>query len=491
MLLPLLASTVEVDLSLEVAAQVHSNWNKKRDVLSKPRTVDNETEDVSVASPEKVVSWREILKLFLPLTMASFTNTLVPPLINAGIVRVADVAESSLAAYSVASNLIWLLSPFVVMVPHAYLVLVKNQESFSKLRGFMLFLGGGVMVVGVLLAFTPLANLVLGGFIGLTSVLAWRTTKILRILLLLPIISICRSFFHGMLISRHRGDLVWWGGLGGLLALLAGIGMSRYFRFLPGDIYGTLMALTAAGVETGILGWGISRLYKRGYSNPDNESKNYSLTYPEIFRFFLPLVLTTWIMGFSPTVINSGLARSANPVISIAAFSVASSIIFALESPVIVIRSIVLAFVGKPHTIRRLRSFSFFLGAIMTSLLALIGFTKLAEIVLMGLIGVSQDVYILALPMVRILSVVLVILAWRQFNYALLMHNHKTRHIGYSALARLAFLTIFLFAGIRLLPNFPTYYLATIAYIGGFIVETSIVHARGSGLVPKKVSPLA
>jgi hypothetical protein len=459
--------------------------------LQKTKTAVEEPAYKEASSPEKVAPWREIFRLFLPLTMASFANAFIPPFINAGIVRVADDIESSLAAYSVASNLTWLLSPFAVMVPNVYLVLVKNRQSFSKLRSFILLLCGGVIGAGSLLSFTPIADVVLGRVIGLTPDLALRATGTLRALLLLPLVSIWRAFSQGLLISRHRADIVWWGSLAGFLAVIAGVGVSRYLSFLPGDIFGALMALTAACVEAGVLQWGASRPYIGSFSDPADGEGSYKLTYPDILRFFMPLVLTTWIMGLSPTVLNSGLARTPNPEVSIAAFSVATSLTFAFESPVMVIRNLALSLRETSQTMRRLRTFSLLVGVAMTSIVALIGFTKLAEITLVGLTGVSREVYNLSLPVVRILSLSLVILAWRQFYYALLMRNLKTRYIGHSAVARLLFLTAALFGGMAMWPTLPGTHIAAIAYIGGFIVETLIVYGCGFNLVPAKRPPLA
>jgi hypothetical protein len=208
-------------------------------------------------------------------------------------------------------------------------------------------------------------------------------------------------------------------------------------------------------------------------SGTDATANGTAPAYGQIARFFLPLVVTTWIMGFSRTIIDAGLARTATPEIALAAFSVAASVVFAFESPVVSIRSAVLAF---PHTLsncRRLRGFSLAVGSLMTGLIVLLSATGLTRLILTRLIGVTGEVQRLATGAIWIMATALMVLAFRQYNYARLMKQERTALISVSALFRILFLAAALYIGLSLWPDGR---MAAIIYVAGFILETVITH---------------
>ena len=232
------------------------------------------------------VNIKSIFKLFLPLALASWVSTLIPPLINAGIVRVSDDPEAALASYSVARNLIWLLAPFAVMVPNAFLVLVKNKNSYKRFRNFLVILCGIFLGIGLIVIYTPLKIVVLEILMGLTPSLAQKTEDALKVFLIFPLVSIWRAFSQGILIQRHQTRILLWGGIAGFLTLLAGVLLSRYLIFLPGAIYGAIMVILATGADASILHWK-SRIWAGNTTSELQGEKNYLPTYLQIFNFFL------------------------------------------------------------------------------------------------------------------------------------------------------------------------------------------------------------
>ncbi len=444
------------------------------------------------------VKFGHIFKLFLPLALASWITTLSAPLINAGIVRIADSPETALAAYAVARNLIWLFSPFAVMVPNAYLVLVKDETTRIKYRNFLMILCGSVIAFGLLVVLTPLRHVLLRSFIGLTLPLAQKTRQVFFVFLLFPLFTMWRGFSQGALIQRHQTKYLLVGSAARFFTLLLSVMAGRYVPFIPGAVYGAILFIVSTAVDAACIHWLSRRTARREaeaqrarVSKGDIGSEprtslssaklgDSGLSFLRIFIFFFPLMFTTWVMAASRTVINAGLARTLHPEVALAAFSVAVSLVFSFESPTFVLRHTTLAFDDRPTTIRRMKIFSLATGTVMTLSIFIVSVTPAIRVILLDLIGVTGTVYYRSVSTVRILSISLLVLAWRQFNYALLMRVQKTNYIGFSAAVRFVFLTVGIFVGLKLWTNIPGSYLAAVLYACGFIVETAIVHYYGA-----------
>jgi hypothetical protein len=430
------------------------------------------------------VRFGTIFKLFLPLALASWITMISAPLINAGIVRVANPPEAALAAYAVARNLIWLFSPFNVMVPNAFLVLVKDETTLIKYRNFLIILSGAVLGFGLLVVLTPLWQVLLRDLMGLTLALAQTTRQALLVLLLSPLFTMWRGFTQGALIQRHQTKYLLAGGVAHFVILLLGVLAGRFVTLIAGAVYGAILFVVSSAADATCIHW-LAKLTKPG-AERDVESVASSksetgigdsgLTFTRIFIFFFPLMLTTWVMAASRTVINAGLARTLQPEIALASFSVAVGLVFAFESPTFVMRHTTLAFDDRPSTLKRLALFTLIVGTMMTLAILIISVTPAINVILRDLIGVTGAVFSQSVVSVQILSITLLILAWRQFNYALLMRVQKTRTIGFSAVMRFVFLTVSIFVGLRLWPDIPGAYLAAVVYACGFVVETVIVH---------------
>ncbi len=422
---------------------------------------------MSTATEQAPVTANTLLSLFVPMALSSWLGWLAPPVINAAVVRASASYETALAAYGVARNLTMLMSPFAVMVPTAVLVLVSGRPSHRQVRNFLALLSAVLAAGTLVLLLTPLRHLLLQGALGLEPLLAERTRLALLILVLHPPISIWRAFSQGVLIQRQRTSAMVWAGAVGFGVSGAGV-MAAGLVGLPGEIYGALLLVVSTLVDAAALQLVVLRTADG--SRGDERVPSFAA----ILRYFLPLVLTTWVMAASRTVIDAGLARTPEPATALAAFSLAASFVFAFEAPVVMLRSAALAFEHDPENRRRLRLFCILVGASMTGLAAGLGFTPLVDLLLGGAGGAHGAVGALTRGGIRILAVSLLILSWRQFNYSLLMKRQRTDIIAVSAFARMGFLAVAIFAGLAVWPDVR---LAAAAYTLGFLLESLICDA--------------
>ncbi len=420
------------------------------------------------------------------MALATSIANFYPPILNAAITRAAGDPESALAAYEVARNLIWVLSPFTAMVPNGLMVLARNRASLARYSIYIWTLTAAFTVAAAAIVVVPPARtLVFERLIGLPAPLSSRSVGALAALLPFPALTVWRALSQGLLLRRRstagflQGGIVGLAALGGGLALVAGIAAAGGRIPVPGAIQGAALLLISTLAEGLYLAW---RCRDCGFDDPADEV-SWNPGWVDMSRFFLPLVLTTWVMAFSRTIINAGLARAPDPAVSLAAFSVACSVVFTFESPVVVIRNTALAFADEPLALQRLPRFTLAVGASMSAVVGLLAATPAIDFALLRLIGVTPAIHRAALAPIAIMAVSLLILGWRQLCYALLMGAQRTATIGTSAVARLLFLAAGLVLGPRLWPALPAAASAAVVYTLGFLLETAITHAAGFPLL--------
>jgi hypothetical protein len=396
------------------------------------------------------------------MALSSWLGWLAPPVINAAVARVTTGYETALAAYGVARNLTMLLSPFAVMVPTAVLVLVTGRPSHRQVAHFLALLSAVLGAGTLLLLLTPLRHPFLEGMLGLNTELADRTNIALLVLILHPPISIWRGFSQGLLIQRKRtGTMVWAGALGFGVSI-AGVGLAAVVPGLPGEVFGAAILVVSTLVDAAALQLVVTRT---GGDGPGDAAIP---SFGAILHYFMPLVVTTWVMAASRTVIDAGLARLPEPAVALAAFSLAASFVFAFEAPVVMLRSAALAFEHNPENRRRLRLFCVAVGGAMTLTAGVSGFTPLVDLLLGGKAPAADAIGNLTRWGIGLMAVSLLILSYRQFNYSLLMKRQRTDIIAFSAVIRMGFLAAAVLGGLWLWRDMR---LAAIVYPLGFLLE--------------------
>jgi uncharacterized membrane protein len=271
-----------------------------------------------------------------------------------------------------------------------------------------------------------------------------------------------------VLIQRQRTATMVWAGALGFGVSVIGVALGGRFPGIPGEIYGAMVLIASTFVDAAALQLVVARASARAGTRPDDDAVP---SFAAILRYFLPLVLTTWVMAASRTVIDAGLARTAGPATALAAFSLATSFVFAFEAPIVMLRSAALAFDHDPENRRRLRLFCIVVGLAMAGSAMVAGFTPLVDLLLGSQAASEGAVGSLTRWGIRIMSVSLLILSWRQFSYSLLMKRQRTDIIAGSAFARMGFLAAAVFGGLAVWPDMRV---AAIAYTLGFLIESLI-----------------
>ncbi len=166
------------------------------------------------------------------------------------------------------------------------------------------------------------------------------------------------------------------------------------------------------------------------------DNKN-TLSYGQIFRFWLPLAATWLMMSVEGPFLAAIIARLAAEKVNLAAYGVAFAFALIAESPVIMLMSASTALCRDRESYRKLRNFSLILSMGVTLALAIFLLPPIFNLVILRLIGLPAEIANL------IHTSLLFLLPWpgaigiRRFYQGILIVRHQTKRIAVSTLARL------------------------------------------------------
>jgi len=190
---------------------------------------------------DEVLGYREIIDFYLPLALTSTIALAVQPTVTFFMGQ-ARFSLESLAVLPVINSLVFIFrSPGLSYQEAAITMLGRNWGNFPVVRNFAIILGLGATAGLALIAWTPLAAVWLRTISGLTFELAEFALAPIRILTLMPMLSVMLSFQRSLLVARRSTGPITWASaieVAGILAVL-------YITIRMGDWVGATAAATA------------------------------------------------------------------------------------------------------------------------------------------------------------------------------------------------------------------------------------------------------
>lgn len=374
------------------------------------------------------------------------------PLLAALIARIAD-PKFNLAAYGVAFSFALIVEAPVIMMMSASTALVKDWESFLKLRRFTYLLNGILTALLLLLLIPSIFNFITQTLIGLPSNVSHLTHIAMAILLPWPGAIGYRRFYQGILIRNNLTRRVAYGTVIRLLSVLT-TSFSLYLWFdVPGVVVG------ASALSAGVLMEGIasrlmvnSVLKKLQSYQPDDQrssakaNEEEELTYGAITRFYYPLALTPMIaLGIHP-IITFFMGQSRFSIESLAVYPVINSLVFIFRAFGLSYQEVAISLMGsKKEGYPELRKFAWFLGVFVVMMLSLIAFTPLSRIWFAEVSGLSVNLTQFAKLPTQILAIIPGLSVWLSFQRAILVYHRTTPPITWATVIEFSGIVIILF----------------------------------------------
>lgn len=336
------------------------------------------------------ISRRRILLFWLPLAASWLLMGAEMPFLNAAIARLGE-AERMLAAFGIVGSLSITIESPVIMLLTTSTALARGRQSYRMLRKFTWHLMLGTTVLHLLIGWTPLFDVVVREWMGVPEGIVEPVRLGMRIMVLWSAAIAWRRFKQGVMI---RFGLTRFVGAGTLLRLMVSAGTGLALA-LPGRVPG--VAVAAYALSTGVIAeaayahWvtrGITA-QKFGPGTPDPAGSR--LGYAELVRFHWPLAASTLLYLLSQPLIAAALARGVHPELTLAAWPVASGLLFITRAPVLALPEVVIALIDENGSSKALRDFCVRVGLVCSGLLGLIAFTPLAQGYFRTLMGVNEE----------------------------------------------------------------------------------------------------
>ena len=370
---------------------------------------------------------RKILETWWPLAASWLMMGFELPAVSATMARLAE-PEVSLAAYGgIVFPLSLLIEAPIIMLLAASTALSRTRRSYEKLRRFMIVSGGGLTLLHLAIAATPLFDVVVVRLLGAPEEI--REAARLGLLIMTPWTgSIAyRRFQQGVLIRFGRSRTV---GVGTVVRLLTNVAVlaAGYVLGKPGILVGTAAVSAGVLVEALFVGIAVRPVLRNELPAEDPEEK--PLTLRGFLDFYVPLATTSVLSLVALPLGSAAMSRMPLPIESLAVWPVVNGLTFTLRSVGFAYNEVVVALLGDGRSARELRRFTVGL-AVGTSLALLsIAATPLSHFWFATVSGLTDELAAIgggALWLAVLLPATSVMQSWYQ---GILVNSGRTRGIS-------------------------------------------------------------
>lgn len=426
------------------------------------------------------ISFREILRFYMPLLLTSQMMTLSGPLINVAVGRASE-PKLDLAGYWIGFSILMFIESPCLITQQLTATLTTGYWSFRKIFLASLAVGMTACATVVLVSLTPLRELVFIRLIHTSPEVMERGAEVLLWLAPLPVLIAVRGVGNGIALLEKRTLLIARATACRVVVLASVVGVVVALRTGSGALAGAGALLSGLAVETVLVLASVFPFIRRRRRARFEDSSG--LSFREIFRVGAPLSLSAYVWTVSRPVVNAILGRLPDPVLAQAGFGVVAPIILLTCSPLWALQNVSLILVKRPPDLRRVLRFSasltlFFSAAILTLVLS-----PVRDLLLRGAFSLSGDMVLAIAPALFLIALEPYFLTGRSIAQGLLMQAKKTNVIGAVSVVKLAAISAVGIWFVYFHPHVNGTFLGTALFIGGDMIDAFLCGIRARSLV--------
>lgn len=393
------------------------------------------------------LSYKKILKFWFPLSATWLMMSFEGPFLTGIIARMA-APEFNLAAYGVAYTIALIIESPVIMMLSASTALVENKQTFLKLRSFVYLVNAIITLLMVIFIIPSVFNFFAVKLIQLPQNVADLTHMACALLIpWAPAIGY-RRFYQGVLIRNNLTRYVAYG----TAVRLSSMALTALLLYLFTNTQGIVVG--AASLSVGVVLEAFAarlmsiQTIKKVLHDENYSSSQKKISYHEIFQFYYPMALTSFIsLGFQPVVVFF-IGHSRNSLESLAVLPVINSLVFLWRSVGLSIPEVVIALIKTEKEYLKLRDFSYRLAFIVVVTLGLITLTPLSDLWLLKGAGLSKYLTEFSKFPLMIYTVFPALTVWINFQRSILIYSRDTNPLTIGIIAETLGMFIVLFISI-------------------------------------------
>jgi hypothetical protein len=319
-----------------------------------------------------------IFRTWWPLAASWFLMGLELPALSAVVARLPNPNVNLAAWGGVVFPLSLIIESPIIMLLAASTALSKDWDSYLKLRRYMMWAGGILSVLHVLVAFTPLYDLVVVGLIDAPEEIIEPGRIGLRLMIPWAWSIAYRRFNQGVLIRFGHSEAV---GVGTFIRLCAD-GLVLGFGLMKGDLAGIVIA--GSTVSLGVMseaiyaGWRVRPVIRDELRVAPRVKE--PITMRSFASFYVPLAMTSLMTLLTLPMGSAALSRMPMALESLAVWSVVGGLVFMLRSLGVAYNEVVVALLDEPCAVNSLRRYAAYLVAGTTILWILVTGTQLSTL---------------------------------------------------------------------------------------------------------------
>lgn len=391
------------------------------------------------------MSLSRVFKTWWPLAASWLLMGLELPFLSAIVARLPE-PEINLAAYGgVVFPIALVIESPIIMLLAGSTALSKDWASYIKIRRFMMSAGAILTALHVLVAFTPLYDLLVVRLLGVPAEIVEPARIGLMIMTPWTWSIAFRRFNQGVLIRFGHSQAI---GVGTLVRLGANalVLLTGYLlHSVPGIVVGA--GAVACGVmgEALYTGWRV-RPVLRDQVQPAPPVE--PLTWNAFYRFYIPLALTSLLLLIWQFMGSGAISRMPLALESLAVWPVLSGLIFMLRSPGVAYNEVVVALMDEPGSAAPLRRFTWLLAGATNLIHLLIALTPLSYLWFGQVSALEPELAEMARLGLLIALPLPALTVLQSYFQGAIVHSRRTRGIPESVVIFLIAIIILLAAGI-------------------------------------------
>lgn len=392
--------------------------------------------------------------------------------ITSTVVSHAQDAKTQTAAMLMLMGLaLWIESPVIDLLATST-TLSKNPRDFARISRFVWQLMGWCTAVHVLIAFTPLYDVVTLRLMDLPPNVAEAGRIPLQVMIPWSACIGWRRYLQGVLIRFGRTRVI-------------GFGTAVRVSTMAGTCFALFRLTTLTGVEICAVALIASvfaemtvvhlasRDVVRRHLRTSEDSPLGDLNTAKLLKFHLPLTATTLVFMLSIPITTAAIARAPDQIVALAAWQVATGIIFLHRTVVFALPEPVIALYRGPETRPALEKLCLTIGAAASGFMLLFFAFGLEKLYFARILGAAPEV-VSAATVAYILCVALPLIGSAQsFFRAMLTAHHVTVARFGAVITSTAVLVALLAIGVAL--QLPGVWTASVALTGSTLAELIVL----------------
>lgn len=157
-----------------------------------------------------------------------------------------------------------------------------------------------------------------------------------------------------------------------------------------------------------------------------------------IFRFWLPLAATWFMMATEGPFVAALVARLPDPKLNLAAFGVALALAFVAEAPIMMLLAATTALARDRESLARVWRFTLLMNGSVTAVMVLIVLPPVFHLLASGVLALPPEVAVRAQVAVAVFLPWPAAIGFRRFQQGILIGAGRTRLVAYGTVVRLA-----------------------------------------------------